>query len=540
MTAGSSTPTPVLGRAQNGSPTASAGTLHLHSRFNPEHETRKFLDSALPESVGNTAVVLGASLGYITAEMRRRYPHIRVITLDYTTGFRGNRIAEADSSWDVASGEQLREFLYRVLPEEDIAGLVILSWPPAGQAYPAVSDAVTRELHETISEMNASIATTGYFGKRWFRNAVANFLGWEDFATVPPERNATVVIASGPTLEQSAAAVAACRDRVRVWALASAVTPLLARGILPDLVVLTDAGFYAMEHLWPLLNLRVPAALPLTSARGIWTVGLPVVPLQQGSMVENELLPLLDRNAIQVPPNGTVAGTALELALATTAGPIVFAGFDLGFPDLRSHASPHAFDRYVAYRAARSRPETTLLFERNILTSSRSAAYGSVRTNRALTTFLRWFSSRVSRCDRPIYRLNGSAVQLPMIPIGTDDLPSLTAREPARAPAQSGISHREPASPPDAPRIEQALRMISSWEQRITAVPSHIRGLNAGASEWAGLDVLRFLDMPGLLRIRSWMARDPSHAAREAESVASGVHRFLEQTARSVQSGARS
>ena len=523
-------------QARNGSRTATAGSIRIHSSVNPEHEAELFLNARMPLLEGSAAVILGSSLGYLTREIRRRFPAIRIITLDYTHEFSRFLVAAPDHEWHPHSGESVGAFLHRVLPEEELAGLAIIEWQPAARAFPARARQVAAEFTDALSELNANIATTGYFGRRWVRNAFANFLCLNEFQPLPPSRGVTVIAASGPSLERSAQSLVRHRDAIGIWALGSAVAPLLARGIVPDLVVLTDPGYYGIEHLHCLLGRSVPVMLPLTSARGVWRTKCPVVLIDQGSTVEDALLPRLGLRSIHATANGTVAGTALDVALKTTGGPIVFAGFDLAQQDLQSHASPHAFDRYIRYRQQRRTPETTMLFERNILDSAPISGT-RYRSTRAHVTFRNWFASWEGTVTRSVYRLSASPVSLPMQPVDEEGFRLLI-----EATTRSGPPLHTDASPGSfstdtSPLVRVAVleeivdrwqRELSEFARRIDSVSQPEDPRSAGQNSVPG--ILRLIDLPGLLRIRRLLSRSRSEAAHEAGQVVHSVTQFLAST----------
>jgi len=529
--------------ARNGSRTALTGSIRIHSSVDPEHEARTFLNARMPLLEGSAVVILGSSLGYLTLELRTRFPTVRIITFDYTNEFSRLVVAVADHAWHPQSGESVRAFLHRVLPEEELAGLAVIEWQPAARAFPDRSRQVAEEFADALSELNANIATTGYFGCRWVRNAFANFLCLNEFQPLPPPRGVTVIAASGPTLERSAKVLLRYRNAVRIWALSSAVSPLLSRGIVPDLVVLTDPGFYGIEHLHALRGTSVPVMLPLTSARGVWRVDCPVVLIDQGSSIEEALLPRMGARYLPAAANGTVAGTALEVALKSSGGPIVFAGFDLAVHDLQSHASPHAFDRYIRYRQERRTPETTILFERNILNSVRIPG-SRFRSTRAHATFRNWFASPESTASHAVYRLSASPVTLPMQSIDEKEF-QLLAESAAITDPQANVDappRRYSTAISVSARITVLEELVDRWRHELSEFarrfdPISRPGDSSSAESDGAPGILRLIDLPGLLRIRRLLSRSRSEAAHEANQV---IHDATEFLASALASASRS
>ncbi|WP_455383500.1 6-hydroxymethylpterin diphosphokinase MptE-like protein, partial [Salinispira pacifica] len=556
--AGTAGPTPEFHQARDSSITATAGGVQIHSSFNPRTEAERFVQANLPGSPGAAVVVLGASLGYITCSVRERAPWARIITVDYHSAYRGRRVCEPDAAWDPDSPDSLSSFLYRVLPEEELAGLILLDWAPAARAAGERAERIAAILRDTVVEMNANVATSGYFARRWFRNALANYLSWERYVDPPDPRGLVLIAAAGPSLASAARHIAPVRDRISVWALASAYEPLTARGIKPDLLLVTDPGFYGTEHLWKARRSRIPVAAPLTVGRGLWDADGGILLLDQATPIERALVPA---GTLPSPPNGTVAGTALELALTLAQGPVAFAGFDLCSDDLLSHARPHAFDRYTTERARRLRPAVTALFERNILSTARMGPGSRFRTNRAHSTFASWMRQRTARSedvssagvagdDGRLYRLLPSPVPLPIQALdahGFQDLVDHAVAVASSAAVRKGPAPGHPAAaaahaaahrlPDRAERTRRVERLLDEWNRVLLSLPER----TADESLFRGgpiRNLVAFLDPPALLRIRRELLRGRQAGVDEAARSSQELSSFLRRCAGQFAGGA--
>jgi hypothetical protein len=110
--------------------------------------------------------------------------------------------------------------------------------------------------------------------------------------------------------------------------------------------------------------------------------------ISTGSAVEEFLLRTIEAPFLSIPAHGSVSGSALYTAAALTEGPIVFAGLDLSFDDIRSHVPGHSFDRILLASAHRLYPETTVYYRR----SARSGTETGRAADRALTAYAEWFA----------------------------------------------------------------------------------------------------------------------------------------------------
>jgi hypothetical protein len=290
---------------------------------------------------------------------------------------------------------------------------------------------------------------------------------------VPPAVETPICItASGPSLEEALPLVASYRDRFRLWALPSSLLALKAAGVRPDLVVLTDPGYYAIAHVHPAAELQLEVAMPLTAACGVWRVGASVMPLSQGTFFERALCNLRMLHPFALPSYGTVAASALELARRLGAREVLFAGLDLVHRDLRSHARPNVFDQFMNDGVHRCSPFQHRLFARQAALAGehgRAGAHDSRprRSSPALDTYAGWFAGLGASFGPALLRLLPTEVELPSF----RDLGASQFRRFARAlPRCSGpsLSRRRGTAPSTAgERIAQAARLVSEWAEQL-------------------------------------------------------------------------
>jgi len=216
-----------------------------------------------------------------------------------------------------------------------------------------------------------------------------------------------VIAASGPSLDDGLEVLTRHRHRFDLWALPSSFETLVRRDLLPDAGVATDGGFFAREHLQRLAGTQVPVLAALASAPDPVLAGRPCLFFSQGLALERALLQGVGTPFPEVPSQGTVAVTALRLALEATTGPVFIAGLDLAFRGLRGHTSPHTVDRRLADRDHRLTPSEGLWAER--LFEQAAVVRDGALTSPALWTYALWFQTR-ARFSRPVYRIAPSAL----------------------------------------------------------------------------------------------------------------------------------
>jgi hypothetical protein len=456
--------------ARSGLLTARVGGAYLHSPYDPQAEARRFAESALAGACPATVLLLGAELGHAGRAILGICPGARLLPVYYDAGLS----AHGPPGWSPAAGETLLEFLRRALPDAD--GLAVLEWPASARLFPQASLEARRQTAQLLRELRGGLATTAAVGRRWLRNCLDNFLGIERVlcAAPPPLGQPVLIAASGPSLQAALPALGSLRERFALWALPSAAECLLAHGLLPDLVVLTDPGWYGLAHLFALRDAGTSLAMPLSAAPGAWNLSGGVQLLAQEALYEQALLAAAAYPAPIVPPQGTVAATAMTLALRRTRREVIFAGLDLCFQDTLGHARPNLFERSLEGGSDRLQPLHHRRFAWARAQAPRRLS-GLTRTGPALETYAGWFASRPP--DPRLYRLLPSEVPLPGFqPLDPAGLELLLAGGPS--PVKPAAGRRAPAEQPgypDRPRRLQLLRgLLEDWQRRAQLLGSRI------------------------------------------------------------------
>lgn len=450
-----------LRAARSGQPTALVDGRYLNSPYDPVAEAERFAAGCLGGEPPAAVLLLGAEVGHALAALRQRCPEARLLAVFYDRELAARSTPGPWAVWHPGAGEPLLDFLRRALEEPALEGLVVLEWPASARLFPAVSAEAHRQVAQLLREQRGSLATTAVLGRRWLRNCLRNFVEIGQVLAPPPrgERRPVLIAASGPSLERALPLLSVPRRRFLLWSLPSAVECLLARGLEPDLVVQTDSSWYARAHLSCLQAPPVPVAMPLAAATGAWRLPGGTLLLAQDAAYENELLAAAGYPAPRALPQGTVAATALQLALGWSLGPVVFLGLDLCFEDLRGHARPNLFERSLEQGVFRLEPREQRLFAwAEAQAPRRLPGPGRLRTGRALETYAGWFASlRLPDADR-LYRLLPSAVPLPgltsldppafgqLLSSGPDDPGSAQAAPPRWAPYPDPPARRKIAA----------------------------------------------------------------------------------------------
>ena len=373
--------------ARSGAPTARIDNRYLHSRYDPARDAARFVSTSLDTSSRpGTVIVVGATLGHLGTALGALHPEVRRLALCLWDELAADTAPAFHHTWSPNSGP-LATFLRTLIDEVDIGSLAVLEWRPAMEADPALALSVLADLRRTLDERRSSRDTVSAFGARWLRNTSRNLaadLGEPvDLGSATQSgrtaRGPALVALAGPSLEVAVERAGNRLHGIPIVAVASSALALAARNLRPLVVVATDAGSWAgllLAHVVARLGPQTLIAAP-PSARLPLPAGFRFAPIGQPSVTEAELLAAVGLTSPIIPPQGTVAATAMTLALELGFDPVYVAGLDLAHTGGQSHARPHPLASYHRITDQRVRPYAHALFARQIEASHAHASYRS-------------------------------------------------------------------------------------------------------------------------------------------------------------------
>jgi len=385
-----------IGKSKTGEPTATSGSLRIHSNYNPDREARGFLDKHASGIKRNSAIIImGAGLGYLDRLLRLSAPKNKIVSIHLDSTLYHNRIPSAENAtyrWHPGMGIDIETFLLGTLHESDVKGLKVISWHPSIKARFKLANEISSALRLVMRRYTGNVDTTTVFGRLWVKNTLRNFMNLEEFIVPARLKQPVVLAASGPSLEHALKELRTHRRDFQLWALPSALPALLGEKLDPDLIVAGDPGYWALQHQRYYTG-KVPIAMPLASSAP--PPNTRVLLLNQGAAIESELIRSGRRPGISVPSMGTVAATAVEVWRSLSDGPLILAGLDLCWFDLRSHSRPHAFDAWIASKSHRLSPSNDIYWKRAETMSP--VNLGRFRTGSSLKIYADWFGSKLPR-----------------------------------------------------------------------------------------------------------------------------------------------
>jgi len=430
---------------------------NLHSRYNPQKEAERFVKASISNKP-SLIILLGSGLGYVQECISTLFPETTLLAVYYDDILHKNNFYRNNyvQNWFPSSNISIHSFFTRFIEERTLNNIAVLEWNPASIIYQDLSLEINNELKNVIQQLNGNIFTTAVFGKKWIRNMICNYLSLDNYCTLDRENAPIVIASSGPTLNQSIKEIKRLRNKFRLWALPSSLKALSHHRIKPDLLLSTDPGFYGSFH-FNFLNEDILVALPLTASRGLWKNNNSALILNQSMPFENDLFSLDTLENTKIDSNGTVSGTALELA-SLKSDLIYFTGLDLCYMDIQSHIKPHSFDDLLSSETYRMNSIHSLIYKRSSTTIADFER--GIRTSRSLDTYKNWFNTKSLNQSLQIKRLNPSPVKIDNMKIGYfDEMENYPDLERPRVVREAAESRDD--------RISKIKVLLEKWEYNL-------------------------------------------------------------------------
>jgi len=268
-------------------------------------------------------------------------------------------------------GRELLDFI-RNIGIEKFRSCELLSLNGGYRLHPREYGALRDLLREEIESFWKNKMTLIHMAPLWVKNIFTNVALYHRHFHHSPNYGETpvLVVGAGPSAEKILEPLRKLRasrpdNELRIVAVDTAFAPLIAMGIVPDMVVAQEAQFYNVYDFLPVAYSDFaekekrsfkPYRNPGTHSFFSYDLtSSPLVPrlrnapdrLEEGRcgffltrFFPTKLFDRLDRHGLTpqtVPPLGSVGSTAVELALGCSTGPVYVCGLDFSFFYGKSH-----------------------------------------------------------------------------------------------------------------------------------------------------------------------------------------------------------
>jgi len=383
--------------------------INLHSRYNPQAEAARYIDSLKLKDTLKCFILIEPGLGYMIPVLSQKFKNGKIIAL-HIDDFNGEeKIISESASPDMqvisktfsskTEPVQIQEFLETHLQDENTDNIKIIEWRPSLNLYREKYLNLLSQTVEFLKRTDAGQRTTAVFGRRWIKNFFRNLKNLNKILLYRQNSLPVIITGSGPTLEKALPSIKEIQSDHLIIAASSSVMALMHNSITPDIIITTDGTPWALWHITG--GIRTGSfqntfmALNLCAALPSQCLDMPKLILNDGSLWQNVILNKLSVPSITIPQRGTVSATAIELAITLSSGDIYLAGMDFSYNDIKTHIKPYSFDNLFIGRAYRSAPLYTELFTRSFLS----------REGGSMDIYASWFKTQLSLWPKRIYSI---------------------------------------------------------------------------------------------------------------------------------------
>jgi len=196
------------------------------------------------------------------------------------------------------------------------------------------------------------------------------------------------IISAGPSLDKNIKELKKAKGKGIILSVGRAVRPLLKENIEPDLIVIIEPSSYLYDMQLKGLDIDVPIIVLSTCDKNVMLKykGKKLIAFQEGYPLAEKYAKEYNHKLFQT--GGSVATTALDIAINMGCNPIIFVGQDLAFTDNRTHSK----DTYSK--------DITL---HNNLRPIEDVYGNIVYTPKNLYSYLRWIQNRIKKESNIIF-----------------------------------------------------------------------------------------------------------------------------------------
>lgn len=426
-------------------PTAKENGKYLHSSYNPLREAEqaaKTLHGANtdPEpgsNTGNKKEIFGAAffacgLGYTVIEYARLFPRDTIILVESDTAHFFAALSALD--WSPFFSAQNIVLAINTEPSQVIA----LIEKCGGFSHISIYENAAQSAHAEsyFSALNALVArnrqkskinsaTLEKFSSLWLRNSCRNlhFLSEKDGVSIYSGNLSpgipALILAAGPTLAKVLPCLKELKKRALLIAVDTSLRACLKQGVEPDFIVLADPQYYAYRHIAGLSSphsvlITESAAYPAVFRFNCRKIVMCSSMFPLGRFVESKIGA---KGALSA--GGSVSTTAWDFARCAGAKDIIFAGLDLGYPDLQTHIRGSTFEEKIHTLSNRLNPAEKMGASALFSAGTQKAqdySGNEILTDSRMKMFAWWFESKQAEFNASgikSYSLSQKSLKIP-------------------------------------------------------------------------------------------------------------------------------
>lgn len=335
----------LFGSAKDNNQTLSLNNHYIHSPYSPIKEAERFV-SLLASVECDLILLIEPGLPYTLPFLKKKYSRAKIGIIRLIKDFNAYN-SDWDFVFEYKNAQALENTLLSTFTEEELLCSQLLDWTPSKNLFQVENLQIWQSYKKVLEHCRTILVTRQYFEKKWIINT-CNYIKYliNDYSIINKSSKPILIISSGPSLNNVIKELSQFQEKCFIICLSSAIKVLLSKNIKPDLILTTDGGYYAGQHLKQLFNSENPIIAAPCEAfiQKQLLEKLNIIPCTYSEGISKKMLEACNINAITLERNGTVSGTALKLALQLTDNNIYCLGMDLAPGKASQHTEPNELE----------------------------------------------------------------------------------------------------------------------------------------------------------------------------------------------------
>jgi len=319
--------------------------MPLHSTFDPIREGMRFSQN-YPD--GGYIVFFGFGGGYHILPFLQRNEVSQIIIIDKGIDLFRSVLEKLDCKNLILDPrvtflidykpEEIRDYIlshYFPAVNGNLQTILLRSRVHIDQEYFAM---VTEEIKKSISTLSDDYTVQAHFGRKWFKNTLANLKSAQETTTTLPPISRAIVTGAGPSLEVHISEIKTERLKAFLIATDTSLPCLMQYGIIPDCVISIDCQQVSYNHFLSGIPSHIPLILDLASPPDLTKLTKKLVFFSSGHPFSKYVnahwrkFPFIDTSG------GNVSHAAISLADILGARETILYGADFSYPEGKSYA----------------------------------------------------------------------------------------------------------------------------------------------------------------------------------------------------------
>jgi len=237
--------------------------------------------------------------------------------------------------------------------------------------YPEKEVEFYTSVKESFNIITQNILTESNFIPIWTKNFIFNSSMFEKHPIINPIKhdqndNIAIIVCAGPNLVYDLPIIKKYREKVTIFAVDTAIKPLVSYNINPDFVISLDGQFYSFEDFIKNPDEEIIFIFDVLSYPQAARLNKNIYFTITENIFKNSIIEYFSKkNNLEefgIYTGGTVSDYTLSFALNLGFKNIYFSGLDLSFPDLLTHskASPY-YEKFMRLQNYFETPETNII-----------------------------------------------------------------------------------------------------------------------------------------------------------------------------------